>query len=96
MRFYTHAYASWEKISVEHFNRIIRRFYPKRTDFSKPTSKAVEILLKGDEGKVVFIGVLRNVHAHGEIGKCLSLISLRITRDFPLHSKLVSFIVGFK
>lgn len=59
--FYTHAYASWEKGSIEHFNRIIRRFYPKRTDFSKPTSKGVETLLKGDEGKVVFIRVLRNV-----------------------------------
>ena len=44
MLFYTHAYASWEKGAIEHFNRIIRRFYPKRTDFSKPISKGVEIL----------------------------------------------------
>jgi len=42
--YYTHAYASWEKGSIENFNRIIRRFYPKRTDFSRLTSKAIEIL----------------------------------------------------
>ena len=42
--FYTHAYASWEKGSIENFNRIIRRFYPKRTDFSRLTPKAIELL----------------------------------------------------
>jgi IS30 family transposase len=44
MLFYTHAYASWEKGSIENFNRIIRRFYPKRTDFSRLAPKAIEIL----------------------------------------------------
>jgi IS30 family transposase len=44
MLFYTHAYASWEKGSIENFNRIIRRFYPKRTDFSRLTPKAIELL----------------------------------------------------
>ena len=42
--FYTHAYASWEKGSIENFNRIIRRFYPKRTDFSRLSPKTIEIL----------------------------------------------------
>jgi IS30 family transposase len=31
---YTRAYASWEKGSVENCNRIVRRWYPKGTDFS--------------------------------------------------------------
>ena len=33
--FYTRAYASWEKGSVENANRMARRWYPKGTDFSK-------------------------------------------------------------
>ena len=41
MLFYTHAYAAWEKGSVENFNRIIRRFYPKGTDFSKVSTKEI-------------------------------------------------------
>lgn len=32
--YYTHAYAAWEKGSVENANRLIRRWYPKGTDFS--------------------------------------------------------------
>ena len=33
--YYTHAYAAWEKGSVENVNRHIRRIYPKGTDFSR-------------------------------------------------------------
>ena len=33
--YYTHAYAAWEKGSVENANRLVRRWYPKGTDFSK-------------------------------------------------------------
>ena len=33
--YYTRAYAAWEKGSVENVNRIIRRFFPKGTDFAK-------------------------------------------------------------
>lgn len=33
--YYTHAYCSWEKGSVENCNKIIRRWFPKGTDFSK-------------------------------------------------------------
>ena len=33
--YYTRAYASWEKGSVENCNRFVRRWYPKKTDFSK-------------------------------------------------------------
>jgi transposase, IS30 family len=32
--YYTHAYAAWEKGSVENVNRHIRRFYPKGTKFN--------------------------------------------------------------
>lgn len=35
--YYTRAYASWEKGSVENCNRFVRRWYPKKTDFSKYT-----------------------------------------------------------
>ena len=33
--YYTHAYAAWEKGSVENVNRHVRRFFPKGTDFSR-------------------------------------------------------------
>jgi IS30 family transposase len=33
--YYTRAYASYEKGSVENANRLVRRWYPKGTDFSK-------------------------------------------------------------
>ena len=33
--YYTHAYAAWEKGSVENANRHIRRFFPKGTDFRR-------------------------------------------------------------
>ena len=35
--YYTLAYASWEKGSVENCNRFVRRWYPKGTDFGKCT-----------------------------------------------------------
>ena len=42
--YYTHAYAAWEKGSVENANRHVRRFYPKGTDFSRVTHKQVKAL----------------------------------------------------
>lgn len=39
--YYCHSYAAWEKGGVENHNRIIRRFFPKGTDFSKVTKKQV-------------------------------------------------------
>lgn len=33
--YYTHAYSAWEKGSVENANRLVRRWYPKGTDFAK-------------------------------------------------------------
>ena len=44
MLFYTHAYAAWEKGSIENFNRIIRRFYPKGTDFAKVSARKISEL----------------------------------------------------
>lgn len=38
---YCHPYSAWEKGSVENMNRIIRRFFPKGTDFGKVTKKEV-------------------------------------------------------
>ena len=37
----THAYAAWEKGSVENANRIVRRWYPKGTDFSKVSARRI-------------------------------------------------------
>lgn len=39
--YYCHSYSAWEKGSNENFNRMIRRFYPKKTDFSKVTKKQI-------------------------------------------------------
>lgn len=39
--YYCHSYSSWEKGTVERNNRIIRRFFPKGTDFTKVTKKQV-------------------------------------------------------
>ena len=40
--YYTHPYCSWEKGSNENGNRILRRFLPKGTDFSKITQKELQ------------------------------------------------------
>lgn len=39
--YYCHSYAAWEKGGVENHNRMIRRFFPKGTDFSKISKKQV-------------------------------------------------------
>lgn len=42
--YYTHAYSSWEKGSVENCNRLIRRWYPKSYDFSRTTKRQIKLL----------------------------------------------------
>ncbi|MDD6159994.1 MAG: IS30 family transposase [Oscillospiraceae bacterium] len=39
--YYCHSYAAWEKGSNENHNRMIRRFFPKGTDFTKITKKRI-------------------------------------------------------
>lgn len=39
--YYCHSYSAWEKGSVENHNRMIRRFFPKGTDFSKISKKRI-------------------------------------------------------
>lgn len=39
---YCHSYAAWEKGTNENHNRMIRRFFPKGTDFSKITKGQVQ------------------------------------------------------
>lgn len=39
--YYCHSYAAWEKGSNENHNRMIRRFLPKGTDFSKVSKKRI-------------------------------------------------------
>lgn len=42
--YYCHSYAAWEKGSNENHNRMIRRWYPKGTDFSRVTKKEIAAL----------------------------------------------------
>lgn len=39
--YYCHSYAAWEKGSNENHNRMIRRFFPKGTDFNKVSKKRI-------------------------------------------------------
>lgn len=39
--YYCHSYSAWEKGSNENGNRIIRRFFPKGTDFTRVTKKRI-------------------------------------------------------
>ena len=39
--YYCHSYAAWEKGTNENHNRMIRRFFPKGTDFSKVSKKRI-------------------------------------------------------
>ena len=41
MLYYCHSYAAWEKGTNENHNRMIRRFFPKGTDFTKVTKKRI-------------------------------------------------------
>lgn len=40
--YYCHSYAAWEKGSNENQNRMIRRFFPKGTDFTRITKKQIQ------------------------------------------------------
>jgi transposase, IS30 family len=42
--YYTHAYAAWEKGSVENANRHVRRWHPKGTDFRRVSAHAIQAL----------------------------------------------------
>jgi IS30 family transposase len=44
--YYTRAYASWEKGSIENCNKFVRRWYPKGTDFGKCTNAQMHHLEK--------------------------------------------------
>lgn len=39
--YYCHSYAAWEKGTNENHNRMIRRWYPKGTDFTRVTKKEI-------------------------------------------------------
>ena len=40
--YYCHSYAAWEKGTNENHNRMIRRFFPKGTDFTRITKKQIQ------------------------------------------------------
>lgn len=42
--YYCHSYSAWEKGTNENHNRIIRRWYPKGTDFTNITEKEIAVL----------------------------------------------------
>ena len=39
--YYCHSYAAWEKGSNENLNRMVRRWFPKGTDFSRVTKAEI-------------------------------------------------------
>ena len=54
--YYCHPYSAWEKGGNENHNRMIRRFFPKGTDFSKVTKKriaAVQAWMNGYPRKIL-------------------------------------------
>ena len=42
--YYCHSYSAWEKGTNENHNRMIRRWYPKGTDFTSVTEKEIAVL----------------------------------------------------
>ncbi|MBP5786733.1 MAG: IS30 family transposase, partial [Kiritimatiellae bacterium] len=42
--YYTHAYAAWEKGTVENANRLVRRWNPKGTAFSRVSPARIAAL----------------------------------------------------
>lgn len=42
--YYTRSYASYEKGAIENCNRLVRRWYPKRTDFNQLTRRQIRQL----------------------------------------------------
>ena len=42
--YYCHSYSAWEKGSNENMNRMIRRWFPKGTDFSRVPKKEIAAL----------------------------------------------------
>ena len=44
--YYTRAYASWEKGSIENCNKFVRRWYPKGTNFGNSTTAQMHHLEK--------------------------------------------------
>ena len=44
--YFAHAYHSWERGSNENYNRMIRRYYPKGTDFTKITNSDLQAIIQ--------------------------------------------------
>lgn len=40
--YYCHSYSAWEKGTCENYNRLLRRFFPKGTDFSKISQREIQ------------------------------------------------------
>ena len=44
--FFTDPYSSWQKGSVENANKMLRRYFPKGTDFAKVRQTEVDVALR--------------------------------------------------
>ncbi len=40
--YYCHSYSAWEKGTNENHNRLLRRFFPKGTDFTKVSQRQIQ------------------------------------------------------
>ena len=67
--YYTRAYASYEKGSVENCNRLVRRWYPKGTDFGCCTRKEIRALET----------VINNIHRRSLNGLTASQFAAQFT-----------------
>ena len=96
--YYTHAYAAWEKGSVENANRHIRRFYPKGTKFNLVSRNRIKELqdflnsiprtsLKGKSANESFLLVrYRTVPSHLQF---THLTALSFSGDSPPKNALL-------
>ena len=63
--YFCNAYASWEKWSIENLNRLLRRFFPKWTNFDKITQEQIRSvidIINNTPRKILGYNKPKNVH----------------------------------
>ena len=81
--YYTRAYASYEKGSVENCNRIVRRWYPKGTDFSLCAKADIQKLETGIKVSLMMRIRRETVTRESQNSFVATASSAEETRDTP-------------